>query len=164
MASESEPRQLHLATWSRRFWAWLIDVIVVGAVVSGLGSAVAPVPGPPTPPVNGFALDVSVFGGFNGIAFWLYWTVLEGRWGQSAGKMVLNIEVVDREGGEIDYVTAGVESLGKAFLLVLDCLIGWLAMPGEKLRLFNRVSGTIVIDVQEGDEPPEGVEYVYPDE
>jgi uncharacterized RDD family membrane protein YckC len=164
MASESEPRQLHLATWSRRFWAWLIDVIVVGAVVSGLGSAVAPVPGPPAPLANGFVLDVSVLGGFGGIVSWLYWTILEGRWGQSAGKKVLNLQVVDREGGEIDYVTAGVQSLGKAFLLVLDCLIGWIAMSGTKLRLFNRVSGTIVIEVEEDDAPPEDVEYVYPDD
>jgi uncharacterized RDD family membrane protein YckC len=164
MASESESRQLHLATWDRRFWAWLIDVIVVGAVVSGVGAAVPPLPAAPTPPMNGVAVDVSVFGGLGGVASWLYWTVLEGRWGQSAGKMVLNLRVVERDGSEIDYVTAGVESLGKAFLLVVDCLIGWIAMPGKKLRLFNRVSGTIVIEVDEDEGAPDDVEYVYPDE
>jgi uncharacterized RDD family membrane protein YckC len=164
MGAESETRRLHLATWSRRFWAWLIDVILVGAIVSGFGEAVPPLPTAPPPATNGFAIDVSVFGGFNGVALWLYWTALEGRWGHSAGKMVLGLRVVDRDGSAIDYVTAGVESLGKAFLLVLDCLIGWLAMPGEKLRLFNRVSGTIVIEDEEDRSPPENVEYVYPDE
>ena len=32
----------------------------------------------------------------------------------------------------INYPTAAIESFGKAFLLPLDCLIGWLAMPGSQ--------------------------------
>jgi uncharacterized RDD family membrane protein YckC len=164
MVSESGARRLYLASWSSRFWAWRIDVLVVGAVVSGVGGAVATLPAPPTPSGAGFAIDVSFFGGFSSIALWLYWSALEGRWGQSVGKMALDLRVVDREGDDIDYVTAGVESLGKAFLLVLDCLVGWLAMPGEKLRLFNRVSRTIVIEAEEDTSTPENVEYVYQDE
>jgi hypothetical protein len=34
---------------------------------------------------------------------------------------------------------AAVESVGKAFLLPLDCLLGWI------LRIFNYLSETIVI-------------------
>ncbi|MFC7232704.1 hypothetical protein ACFQMM_17505 [Saliphagus sp. GCM10025308] len=33
-------RTLHLASWEDRFWAWLIDVLLVGAALSGLGEAV----------------------------------------------------------------------------------------------------------------------------
>jgi uncharacterized RDD family membrane protein YckC len=164
MGAKSEVRQLYLATWSSRFWAWLIDVLIVGAIVSTFGDTFTPLPAPPNPAGNSFAMDVSFFGGFSSVALWLYWTALEGRWGQSVGKMVLDLRVVDREGGEIDYVSAAVESLGKAFVLVLDCLIGWLAMPEKKLRVFNRVSRTIVIEVEEDTTPPEDVEYVYPDE
>ncbi len=59
---------------------------------------------------------------------------------------------------KIKYITAAVESHGKAFFLPLDCLIGWLAMPGTKLRVFNRISNTIVIksDYKE----PHGILYV----
>ena len=73
--------------------------------------------------------------------------------------MALNLKVTDRAGGDIDVVTAAVESFGKAFLLPVDCLVGWLAMPGRKLRLFNRLSNTIVVQTRETD-APEGVEYV----
>jgi uncharacterized RDD family membrane protein YckC len=40
---------------------------------------------------------------------------------------------------------AAIESLGKAFLLPLDCIIGWLFFPAKKQRLFNYLSGTIVV-------------------
>jgi hypothetical protein len=57
-------------------------------------------------------------------------------------------------------VTAAVESVGKSFfpILIFDCLIGWLAMPGTQLRVFNRISNTIVIksDYKE----PQGILYV----
>ena len=83
---------------------------------------------------------------------------MEGFSGQSIGKMVMNLRVVNRDGTRIRYTTAALESLGKAFLLPLDCLIGWLAMPGTKLRVFNRISNTIVVksDYKE----PYGIQYV----
>jgi uncharacterized RDD family membrane protein YckC len=83
---------------------------------------------------------------------------MEGYQGQSIGKMIMNLKVVNRDGTKINYATAALESLGKAFLLPLDCLIGWLAMPGTKLRVFNRISNTIVIksDYKE----PHGILYV----
>jgi uncharacterized RDD family membrane protein YckC len=83
---------------------------------------------------------------------------MEGYHGQSIGKMVMNLKVVNRDGTKINFTTAAIESFGKAFLLPLDCLIGWLAMPGTKLRVFNRISNTIVIksDYKE----PHGILYV----
>ena len=152
---ETETRTLHLAKWSTRFGAWLIDVIIVGAVVNVLvdlgGGAL-------------FAPAEPVFLGRNGVGLFLYWGLFEGYTGQSPGKMVLGLKVVDREGEEIDFAAAAVESFGKAFLLPLDCLIGWIAMPGRKLRLFNRLSDTIVIEVEAEEGAPEGVEYVIPEE
>ena len=78
---------------------------------------------------------------------------MEGYRGQSIGKMVMNLKVVHRDGTKIHYATAALESFPKAFLnfpfmlilLPLDCLIGWLALPGTKLRVFNRISNTMVI-------------------
>jgi len=96
--------------------------------------------------------------GFETIFFFLYWTVMEGFRGQSIGKMVMNLKVVNRDGTKIHYGTAAIESVGKAFLLPLDCLIGWLAMPDTKLRVFNRISNTIVIKTDYKE--PVGVQYV----
>jgi uncharacterized RDD family membrane protein YckC len=83
---------------------------------------------------------------------------MEGFRGQSVGKMVMNLKVVNRDGTRINYPTAALESFGKAFLLPLDCLIGWLAMPGTKLRVFNRISNTIVIKADYKE--PHGILYV----
>lgn len=87
----------------------------------------------------------------------VYWAILEGYGGQSVGKAAMNFKVTDRKGEKIGFMTAAVESFGKAFILPLDCLIGWLAMEGEKLRLFNRLSNTIVVKTNY--ERPVGVEY-----
>ena len=81
----------------------------------------------------------------------------QGR-GQSIGKMVMNLKVVNRDGTKIRYKTAAIESFGKAFILPLDCLIGWLAMPNTKLRMFNRLSNTLVIKTDYKE--PDGILYV----
>ncbi len=78
--------------------------------------------------------------------------------------MALKIRVTGRAGEDIGFFAATIQSFGKAFLLVPpDCLIGWLAMPGSKQRLFNRISGTVVIETREAEEP-EGVTYVKQEE
>lgn len=152
------PRTLHIASWDDRFLAWLVDVLLVGAVLTGLGeiAGVFAV-------LTGSLSLTTPFAGLNGLALFVYWTGLEGYQGQSAGKMVMDIAVTDERGDPIDYGTAAIESFGKAFLLPLDLVIGWLAYEKEGLRLFNRLSSTIVVETDEdADERPSGVEYVYP--
>ncbi len=140
---------LYIAKWESRFWAWLIDVILIGALYTGVAGF-----------FNFPKLDFVKMEGFgaHSVLLFLYWTILEGYNGQSIGKMALNLKVTDRTGGKIDFTKAALESFGKAFLLPLDCLIGWLAMSGSKLRLFNRISNTIVIKTKYAE--PEGVTYI----
>jgi len=157
-SSTGATRKIHLASWDDRFWAWLIDVILVGVVLSAFGEVVGVFS------VLTGSVVVSPFLGVNGLGLWIYWTALEGYQGQSAGKMVLDIAVTDERGEDIDYLTAAIESFGKAFLLPIDLLIGWIAMEDEYVRLFNELSSTIVVRVPEGDEIPAGVEYVRPGE
>jgi uncharacterized RDD family membrane protein YckC len=158
MAS-AEPRRLYVAKWSTRFWAWLVDVVVVGAVVNAFAGALGAL-AVWSPPYL-----VGQFGGVSGLGLWLYWTLLEGHGGQSIGKFVVNVEVTDRRGDPIGYGTAAVESFGKAFLLPLDVLVGVLAYEGRKLRLFNRLSGTVVVETEPDPlAAPEGVEYVLPED
>ncbi|HUH79276.1 MAG TPA: RDD family protein [Methanoregula sp.] len=154
---EPNPRQqICLAKWSTRFWAWLVDFILVILflnIVRGLILPLWPIP---------LYLDFSHWEPleftFQTFFFFLYWTVMEGYRGQSIGKMVMNLKVVNRDGTKIHYGAAAIESFGKAFLLPLDCLIGWLGMPETKLRVFNRISNTIVIKTDYKE--PEGVVYV----
>jgi uncharacterized RDD family membrane protein YckC len=99
-------------------------------------------------------------GSGDALILFAYWTVLEGTRGQSLGKMARGLKVTDRRGDAIDLPRAAIQSFGKAFLLPLDVLIGWIAMPGSVQRLFNRLSETIVVLVDDG--APEGVRYVRP--
>lgn len=158
-----DPRQLYIAKWSTRFWAWLIDVIVVGAVINAFWGAVGMIT---FWTVNPFVIgDVGQFGSLNGLGLWVYWTLLEGYRGQSIGKLVLNLEVTDREGNSIDYGAAAIESFGKAFILPIDLIIGAIAYEGKKLRLFNRLSETLVIKTEaEPTDAPDGVQYIMPED
>jgi uncharacterized RDD family membrane protein YckC len=153
-------KTIYLAKWSARFWAWIVDIILVILfleIVHGvLVNFFDVFPYWDIFHLNPLVLSIGTF------IFFFYWTIMEGYQGrgQSIGKMVMNLRVVNRDGTRINYVTAAVESAGKSFfpILIFDCLIGWLAMPGTQLRVFNRISNTIVIksDYKE----PQGILYV----
>lgn len=128
-----------LSNWNDRFWAWLIDVLLMGILwhriltvlkIDALG-------------ISGALLLAAIL--------FIYWTVLEGYRGQSLGKMIFNIVVTGPLGECIRFRDAAVESFGKAFLLPVDCLIGWFALGESRQRLFNRISDTIVINRTEGE-------------
>ena len=157
-------KTIYLATWSVRFWAWFIDIILIVLflnIVRGIFD-----PFWKLPFLWEFRNINLITVGIESIFFFAYWIIMEGYHGQSVGKMVMNLRVVNRDGSKISFLTAAIESFPKAFLnfplilifLPLDCLIGWLAMPGTKLRVFNRISHTIVIksDYKE----PYGILYV----
>lgn len=133
------------ASWESRFWAWLIDILLVGLFYGMFGDCLG---------IAGFLGIIGSLGivespGIGalgiGLAAFVYWTALEGYRGQSIGKMVMNIAVVDSKGDTIGYEKAAVECFGKAFLLPIDCLIGRMAWPASCQRLFNGVSGTLVV-------------------
>jgi len=149
---------LYLAKWSARFWAWLIDLILVVLFLNIVISALHYI-WTISHLWEVWKLDPFELG-FQTLIFFLYWTITEGYWGQSIGKMAMNLKVVNRDGSKMRFPAAALETLGKAFLLFLpiDCLIGWLAMPGTKLRLFNRISNTIVIKTDYRE--PDGVVYI----
>lgn len=62
--------------------------------------------------------------GLSNIVYFLYWTLMEGSYGRSIGKMVMRIKVVRVRGEPMDLAHAALESLGKAFVLPLDCILG----------------------------------------
>lgn len=134
---------LPLAGWMTRFWAWLIDVLLIGVLWGIIRGAIGS-------PMDLGYIHYGIYG-FNlnleaqSLLLFIYWTVLEGHRGQSFGKMAMNLAVAGSNGERIGFADSAVESFGKAFLLPLDCIIGWLAMRGSGQRLFNRISNTVVI-------------------
>ena len=141
---------LHLARWDTRFWAWLIDFILISLVLNIFSNPFGFLQGILTLEPYGYLIRST--------GFLLYWSIMEGYAGQSVGKMVMNIKVTDRDGKPIRFTGALIQSFGKSFILPIDCLIGWFGMPGKKLRLFNRISQTIVIKTDYHE--PHGVRYI----
>jgi uncharacterized RDD family membrane protein YckC len=125
--------EIALASWDDRFWAWLIDVLLMSILWQRVLTS----------------QEMDVFSPSAALLLasmlFIYWTALEGYRGQSLGKMLLNIVVSGPSGESIRFRDAALEAFGKAFLLPLDCLIGWLYLRESRQRLFNRLSDTMVI-------------------
>jgi uncharacterized RDD family membrane protein YckC len=122
-----------LSSWNERFWAWLIDVLLMGIIWYRVMFVIK-------------MEALSITGALLlAVALFIYWTALEGYRGQSLGKMILNIVVTGPLGEDIRFMDAAVEAFGKAFLLPVDCLIGWFALSKNRQRLFNKISDTVVI-------------------
>ena len=144
-AASSAPG-LKMAYWGERFVAWLIDVIIVGIAAWILGFFILfPFDFTFLPDwlnwIPFFSLNL------NGVLLFLYWLFMESVYGQSFGKMVMRIKVTRLDGSPASVTQAAVESIGKAFFLILDVLIGWLLYPRCRQRIFNFLSQTIVVKV-----------------
>jgi len=121
------------ASWWDRFWAWVIDVMLMNLLMYQFQPILKIEPSS-SPGLGGLT-----------VVLFFYWTILEGYRGQSIGKMLLNIVVVGPLGEPVGYRESAVESFGKAFLLPLDCLAGWLKLSGGGQRYFNMISHTRVV-------------------
>jgi uncharacterized RDD family membrane protein YckC len=77
-----------------------------------------------------------------------YWTYFEYTSGQPVGKRVLKIKTVDLSGSKIDVKNAAIESFGKAFLLPIDVILGWIFTNNKRQRVFSRIGNTIVIKLK----------------
>jgi uncharacterized RDD family membrane protein YckC len=94
------------------------------------------------------------------IVFMAYWTYFESTSGQSIGKKLLHLKTTDLQGKNIDAKTAVLESFGKAFLLPLDIILGWIFTNDKRQRIFNRASNTIVIKLKENNSVSNNVTYL----
>ena len=151
----SQP-EIVLAKWSDRFFAWLIDFIIVSIVVNGVLAAAS------FPfwygGVDWWWSDGPAHYGIVSTVFFLYWTFFEGTKGQSVGKMVLKLRTVDLAGRPADMKNVAIQSFGKSFLLPIDVILGWIFTNERRQRIFNRASDTLVIKAPESNAQP-GVTY-----
>jgi uncharacterized RDD family membrane protein YckC len=136
---------LQLAFWWERFVAWIIDAVIVGVVVGILGLFTW-LAGQSLTWWSGLPIWVPFFNfSLGGVAYFLYWMLMDGAYGQSFGKMIMRIKITRLDGSKIGMGNAALESLGKAFLLPIDLILGWILYPRRRQRIFNYISETIVI-------------------
>jgi uncharacterized RDD family membrane protein YckC len=136
--------ELGLATWGERALAYIIDIMLLGFVLNWFA-----LPGLRLIPYvwGGAMLNWIPFVdiGFRNLIYFVYWLFMEQTYGQSLGKMVLSLEVADIDGGRLTMNQTAIQAVGKAFLLPLDLILGWLMYPSLQQRLFNNLSRTVVL-------------------
>ncbi len=135
--------QLRLASWGERFVAWLIDIVIINILLTPIRLLAVWSSLTWAPPFIEQIPFVDL--GPSQLIYFIYWTIMEGTYGQSLGKMALRIKVTRINGQPVDLAHAALESLGKAFLLPIDLIIGWILYASKKQRLLNYASETIVI-------------------
>jgi uncharacterized RDD family membrane protein YckC len=134
-----------LATWGERFVAWLIDIVILSIIIQPVKLLIGLAwPGFVWAPFFPSWIPFVDFG-LSNVIYFVYWMLMDGTYGRSIGKMIIRIKVTRLDGKLADMPHAALESLGKAFLLPIDCIIGWILHPKKRQRIFNYLSETIVI-------------------
>jgi uncharacterized RDD family membrane protein YckC len=149
--SEVRSTEIKLAKWTERFIAWLIDFVIVSIGLAIL-FAIFSIPfwvnyttGEMEERFNGFQPFHYLI---SSLVFFLYWTYFESTTGQSIGKRVMNIKTTNLNGTVAERKRFALAAFGKAFLLPIDVILGWIFTNGKRQRLFNRASNTIVIKIK----------------
>ena len=157
--SENAPTEVTIARWSDRFYAWVIDVVIVYAGAFGIFFAVMSASNFEQIIGGNFEYSRSYEYSWISLVFFLYWFIIESKTSQSIGKMALHLKITNLKGGKADIKSVAISSFGKAFLLPIDVIVGRLFTNQKRQRIFNRLGKTIVIKVESNDEDPENISY-----
>lgn len=93
-----------------------------------------------------FSLDINLI--IFLILLWIYSTLLEGFAGQTLGKAIFGLKVVNIVGKKLYYDNAAVRNFGKCFLLPIDLIVGWRIRDKRYVKYFDKFSGTTVINIR----------------
>lgn len=82
------------------------------------------------------------------ILFFAYWTILEYKTGQTIGKKILNLKVTNIYGDNHSLKGIIIGSFGKAFLLPIDVVLGWILTNEKRQRVFNKLGDILVVKIK----------------
>jgi uncharacterized RDD family membrane protein YckC len=149
--------ELLIAKWSDRFVAWLIDFIIISSI-----SAI---------------IITSIFGTLDvewnentvisegtsfvpaSLLFLFYWIALEYKTGQSIGKKILRLKVVNIDGNAPHLLGVILSSFGKSFLLPIDLILGLIFTNQKRQRIFNKIGDTIVLKIKNTEIDSQNIKY-----
>jgi len=138
-----------LAKWIDRFLAWLIDFIIVSIISTSIILASFGT-------IN-YEFEKDIFWVEStqyiptSILFFVYWTILEYKTGQTIGKKILNLKVIDIHGNSPSLKKIMVSSFGKSFLLPIDIVLGWILTNQKRQRIFNKLRDTLIVKIKESE-------------
>ena len=147
MSEDNSGSEIILAKWTDRFFAWLIDFIIISSISTtviflSFGSMY-------------YEFDESGLWAENtqyipaSILFFVYWVILEYKTSQTIGKKILNLKIADINGGKPKLSGVLLSCFGKSFLLPFDVVLGLILTNEKRQRIFNRLGNTITIKIKD---------------
>ena len=157
--SPKQPDQVTIARWSDRFFAWLIDYIIVFAGSFTIFFVVFYASNFENVINDNFAYERTFEWAPISLVFFVYWIIIEYKTGQSIGKIALRLKITNLKGEKADLKNIVISSFGKSFLLPIDLILGWIFTNKKRQRIFNRIGDTIVIKLDEVEKDMENTSY-----
>ena len=139
-----------IAKWTDRFFAWLIDFIIVSIISTSIIFTSFGTIDYEFEEDDFWAESTQYIP--TSILFFVYWTILEYKTGQTIGKKILNLKVVNIDGEKPDLKGIMISSFGKSFLLPIDIILGWFLTNAKRQRVFNKLGDTLIVKIKELDD------------
>ena len=137
-----------LAKWKDRFLAWLVDFIIISMISTSIFF------------ISFLYLDYN-FENFisddgmyvpTSVMFLAYWIILEYKTGQTIGKKMFNLKIVNNLGGRPSLIGVIISSFGKSFILPIDIILGWIITNEKRQRIFNKLGNTLIIKIKDSED------------
>jgi len=160
--TEEDPHQssqIKIARWSDRFFAWLIDYVIVFAGAFAIFFVVFYASNFENLIYDDFQYESTFDWAPISLVFLGYWIILEYKTGQSIGKMALQLKITNLRGGKANLKEIVISSFGKSFLLPIDIILGWIFTNKKRQRIFNKIGNTIIIKLEREEKEPENITY-----
>ena len=137
-----------LAKWKDRFLAWLVDFIIISMVSTSIAFISFQYLD------DNFENFISNDGMYipTSIMFLSYWIILEYKTGQTIGKKMFNLKIVNDLGGRPSLIGVIISSLGKSFILPIDVILGWIITNQKRQRIFNKLGNTLIIKIKDSED------------
>lgn len=160
--TEEDPHQssqIKIAKWSDRFFAWLIDYVIVFAGAFAIFFVVFYASNFENLIYDDFQYESTFDWAPISLVFLGYWIILEYKTGQSIGKRVLQLKITNLRGEKANLKEIVISSFGKSFLLPIDIILGWIFTNKKRQRIFNKIGNTIIIKLEREEKEPENITY-----
>lgn len=160
--TEEDPHQssqIKIARWSDRFFAWLIDYVIVFAGAFAIFFVVFYASNFENLIYEDFQYESTFDWAPISLVFLGYWIILEYKTGQSIGKMALQLKITNLRGEKANLKEIVISSFGKSFLLPIDIILGWIFTNKKRQRIFNKIGNTIIIKLEREEKEPENITY-----
>jgi len=144
MSGSGVSSKIVLAKWTDRFFAWLINFIIISIISTSIIFASF---GTIDYDEDAILAESTQYIPTS-ILFFVYWTILEYKTGQTIGKKILNLKVTDIYGNSPNLKGIIIGSFGKSFLLPIDVVLGWILTNEKRQRVFNKLGDTLVVKIK----------------